>query len=169
MLLVLSDIEVAQSLQKAKKQVKRSKPPLDHWIVDEIRTSFFFDNFNSIFYTAFVQAWMNCWGFVFMILKLVSQKLLKINQSKELVYGDKFTLQYQVVAWLRLDHCPKFWHNDYDLNFISSLGYIKTIFTIGFSIIWKFRTVIQTEPRYSLVLESKLATLDQLLSLKKLN
>ena len=36
------------------------------------------------------------------------------------------------VGRLRLDHCPQFWRNNYDLYFISSLGYIKTIYTIGF-------------------------------------
>ena len=44
----------------------------------------------------------------------------------ELVYAGKFTLQYQVVARLRRDHCPEFWHND--LNFISSLGIYKNYF-----------------------------------------
>ena len=86
-------------------------------------------------------------------------KTPKIKISKELVYGGKLALQYQVVARLRLDQDS--FHTDYDLNFISSLGYIKTI---GFPIVWKLWTVIQAEPGHNLLLESKkLATIDQLL------
>ena len=46
----------------------------------------------------------------FVILKTY---LLKFYETEfyELVDGGKFTLQYQVVTRLRLDHCPKFSHN----------------------------------------------------------
>ena len=82
--------------------------------------------------------------------------------GKELVYGGKFTRQYQVVAWLRLDHFPKFPHNRETNNkksFYVSLRWYKIQIIIIMSKLW---TVNQTG--YNLALESKHGTIEQLLS-----